>query len=329
MADRLPWFRCFPSALLGAMAGLKADEGLIYITVLLRIYETGGPVHESGRTLSRRTGLTERRASAAVEWLCQAGKLARLGDGLLDSASTHAEIQWQTERRSDQSSAGKASAAKRQKTSFETKNDASVKTDDPVEGENPQQNQQNGAAAVQQPFNHLEEETEQKEDKLLSDAQGRFAYPAKAFEAWYLRYPHKVGKGAAEAKFERIRKSGKVAFQDLVDGLDRYIRDKPPERDWCNPATWLHQKRWTDEPATNETANLFGGPSSGRGPARTSFAPVATAVANVRDRRGLGSRGGQGGDRPGDAPDHAPDRDNPTFDDTEWTPARSYHEAHH
>ncbi len=52
MSDRLPWFRCFPSALLGALAGLTADEGFVYVTVLLRIYETGGPVSETGRTLA-------------------------------------------------------------------------------------------------------------------------------------------------------------------------------------------------------------------------------------------------------------------------------------
>lgn len=328
MSDRLPWFRCFPSALLGAMAGLKADEGLIYITVLLRIYETGGPVHESGRTLSRRTGLTERRAAAAVEWLCQAGKLSVASNGLLDSPSTHAEIQWQTERRSDQSSAGKASAAKRQKSPFETKNDASGKTDDRVDGKNPQQNQRNDATAVQQAFNHLEEETEQKEDKLLSDAQGRFAYPAKAFETWYLRYPHKVGKGAAEAKFERIRKSGKVAFQDLVDGLDRYIRDKPPDRDWCNPATWLHQKRWTDEPASIETATLFGSPSPCRGPSRTGVAAVGAAMARFTDQGGFRPGVREDDHRSRDEGDHRSGADNPDIPDADWTPARSYRAAH-
>lgn len=328
MSERLPWFRCFPSALLGAMAGLKADEGLVYITVLLRIYETGGPVLESGRTLSRRTGLTERRAAAAVEWLCQAGKLVGLAGGLLDSASTHAEIQWQTERRNDQSSAGKASAAKRQKTSFETKNDPSLTTDDRVEGKNPQQNQQNEATAAQQSFNHLEEETYQKEDKPLSDAQERFAYPPKAFETWWMKYPHKVGKGAAETKFERIRKSEKVPFQALMDGLDRYIRDKPPDRDWCNPATWLHQKRWTDEPATSEPATLFNSPSPGRGSSRTGVAAVGAAMARFTDQGGFRPGVREDDHRSRDEGDRWSGGDDPEITDAEWTSASRYHAAH-
>ncbi len=29
--------------------------------------------------------------------------------------------------------------------------------------------------------------------------------------------------------------------------LERYKRCKPVDRPWCNPATWLNQKRWLDE----------------------------------------------------------------------------------
>lgn len=31
--------------------------------------------------------------------------------------------------------------------------------------------------------------------------------------------------------------------------MQRYIATKPPDRNWCNPATWLNQERWRDEPA--------------------------------------------------------------------------------
>jgi hypothetical protein len=87
MSERLPWFRCFPSALLGAIAGMQADEGFTYITVLLRIYETGGPVAETTRTLSRRTGLIERKVAASLDSLIAAGKLSKTQDGRLDVRS--------------------------------------------------------------------------------------------------------------------------------------------------------------------------------------------------------------------------------------------------
>ena len=252
MSDRLPWFRCFPSALLGALAGLDADEGIVYVTALLRIYETGAPVGETARTLGRRTGLSERKAGAALERLFEAGKLILTGDGKLDSASTHAEIGWQRERHQDQSAAGRASAARRQLQAGGKKNDASGKSDDQNGWQKTKQNQRNGLTAVERPFNHLEEDTDQKEDKPLSDARKtrlHSDFPSNAFDRWYAAWPHKVGKDAAFRKFETIRKSGKVTFAELMAGVQRYIATKPPERDWCNPATWLNQGRWADQPA--------------------------------------------------------------------------------
>lgn len=74
-------------------------------------------------------------------------------------------------------------------------------------------------------------------------------WPADAWDRWYAAYPHKVGKGAAESAFEKIRRSGKVPFDALMVGVERYIRSKPPHVDYCNPATWLNQARWEDAPA--------------------------------------------------------------------------------
>ena len=66
------------------------------------------------------------------------------------------------------------------------------------------------------------------------------------FDEWYSGYPHKVGKAAAKKAFNGAIK--KTDVQTLVASLDAYKRDKPPDRSWCNPATWLNQERWLDEP---------------------------------------------------------------------------------
>lgn len=67
------------------------------------------------------------------------------------------------------------------------------------------------------------------------------------FDEWWKRYPHKVGKADAKKKFEiALRKS---SLAELLHGIDRYIASKPPDRPYCNPATWLHQERWLDQPA--------------------------------------------------------------------------------
>jgi uncharacterized protein YdaU (DUF1376 family) len=113
--DRAPWFRCFPTALLGALAGMQPHQAYIYVTLLLRIYETGGAVSETFDTLSRRTGLSKKRVWEALEYLLEMGKLEQTDDGRFDSRSTHSEIVWQTKRREEQKNAGKISFLKREK----------------------------------------------------------------------------------------------------------------------------------------------------------------------------------------------------------------------
>ena len=67
------------------------------------------------------------------------------------------------------------------------------------------------------------------------------------FATWYDGYPHKVGKGAALKAYKAARK--KVDQQTLIDGVEAYVRDKPADFQWCNPATWLNAERWLDIPA--------------------------------------------------------------------------------
>jgi len=67
------------------------------------------------------------------------------------------------------------------------------------------------------------------------------------FAEWWQLFPNKVGKADARKKFIVARK--KVDLDVLTDGVRRYIAAKPGDRPWVNPATWLHQERWEDEPA--------------------------------------------------------------------------------
>lgn len=104
------------------------------------------------------------------------------------------------------------------------------------------------------------------------------------FERWWEVYPEKVGKAAAKAKFSGALK--KTSLAELIAGVKRYIAVKPPDRAWCNPATWLHQERWLDEPAkrgnSNGSGNLFGESAptyAGRG--RPAGAGVIAALRSV------------------------------------------------
>lgn len=84
-------------------------------------------------------------------------------------------------------------------------------------------------------------DTEKKEE----ETRARRAWP---FDEFWRLFPNKVGKGAAEKAFRKVEKSRSVEFPFLLEALRRYAA-KNDDRPWCNPATWLNQSRWTDEPA--------------------------------------------------------------------------------
>lgn len=80
------------------------------------------------------------------------------------------------------------------------------------------------------------------------------------FAEFWAQYPKKVGKGAAEKAFERI-KPDKQTFDRMMDAISAQKRS----RQWTesngqyipNPATWLNQRRWEDELPQGETDNVF------------------------------------------------------------------------
>lgn len=80
--DRLPWFPCYPTKLLGALAGMKPTEGYVYVIILLRIYESGGPCRDSLDALATRTHYNKRVVSEALDALFKAGRLRRETDGI-------------------------------------------------------------------------------------------------------------------------------------------------------------------------------------------------------------------------------------------------------
>lgn len=84
------------------------------------------------------------------------------------------------------------------------------------------------------------------------------------FDVWYALYPHKVGKGAARKSFTAARR--KAPLERLIEGLRHYIASKPADREWCNPATWLNQERWNDQPAPIFVPQASGSSEPATGP---------------------------------------------------------------
>lgn len=97
---------------------------------------------------------------------------------------------------------------------------------------------------------------------------------ADQFEDFWKRYPRRVGKPLARAKWDAITGDGlqtrtldkdsgqyvtielKATPEELIAGADRYRKSQIDPQTFklrdngkftCHPATWLNQGRWLDE----------------------------------------------------------------------------------
>ncbi len=97
-----------------------------------------------------------------------------------------------------------------------------------------------------------------REEKSIKETPIVPLKPKIDFEPWWALYPRKIGKLKAQTTYERIVKKGTATEAELLDGLRRYIREKPINQDWCHPTTWLNGGRWMDR--ENAGGGLFASP---------------------------------------------------------------------
>lgn len=112
-------------------------------------------------------------------------------------------------------------------------------------------------ASVTPPIDRAETDTETEKKETRASALVEDGWPSDYRKQFWDRYPNKVGKPKALAKLDLARKRG-VPWPSIVDGLERYIRFKPPDRSWLNPETFINQERWTDQPAPTSQGNQNG-----------------------------------------------------------------------
>jgi hypothetical protein len=103
------------------------------------------------------------------------------------------------------------------------------------------------------PYTESDTQTEAEKKETRASALVDDGWPSDFREQFWNRFPNKVGKPKALAKLEGCRRRG-VAWTAIMSGLDRYIRDKPPDRAWLNPETFINQERWADQPAVTYEA---------------------------------------------------------------------------
>lgn len=102
------------------------------------------------------------------------------------------------------------------------------------------------------------EDGEKKEGKSLSGkpraARSRSLTETPEFLEFYEAYPKKVKKPEAlKAFFPAVEK---VGFPRILEGARRYAEERrgQEKRYTLNPATWLNQECWNDEPRVDEPA---------------------------------------------------------------------------
>ena len=70
-----------------------------------------------------------------------------------------------------------------------------------------------------------------------------------SFATFWQRYPRKIGKLVAMKAYAKARQT--ATAEQILAGVELYIRTKPGYADFCHPATFLNQGRWLDEPGNS------------------------------------------------------------------------------
>jgi hypothetical protein len=114
----------------------------------------------------------------------------------------------------------------------------------------------------------------------------RSDWPSQYRQIFWSIYPHKVGKTYALKQLDKLAKSRDgPSFEDLIAALRRYCA-KTDDRPWCNPATWLNQGRWTDQPAARNEHEKHGGIIEAADQLRASFVEFGLAPGPICDGTG-------------------------------------------
>ncbi|WP_187273417.1 DUF1376 domain-containing protein [Methylobacterium sp. WL19] len=222
---------------------LTLEQEAAYLRLCHQLYRRKASIPSTPATLGRIWRCHPNKAKKLLADLIGAGKIVEK-DGHLSNTRVTRELDDRETRRTQQSDAGHIGGTRsgdNRRKSLKT-NDRDVADASSVAKRNEAEREKEG------------EEKGQIEAAPPSVAQVEAAFPAHAFELFWTRYPHKVGKDAARKAFDIVRRSGRVTMVALLSGLDRYKATKPPTRDWCHPTTWLNQGRWADEPAPEPTA---------------------------------------------------------------------------
>ena len=104
------------------------------------------------------------------------------------------------------------------------------------------------------------------------------------FLEFWAKYPRHVARITAKKAYVRARRAG-ATQQQLLEGVDRYIANKPSYADYCHASTWLNAGRWLDEYDTPAAPRLWLCPDDPPCPASTTQWDCAKRAALEKARR--------------------------------------------
>lgn len=77
------------------------------------------------------------------------------------------------------------------------------------------------------------------------------------FNEFWAAYPNKVGKGAAERSWVKYARNNPYLLENVLNALKwQRVSKKWLQGFIPNPATYLNQKRWLDEPEVEKPKNV-------------------------------------------------------------------------
>jgi uncharacterized protein YdaU (DUF1376 family) len=258
--SKTPWVRFFPSDWLAGTIGLTDAERGIYITLICMMYESpDGWIKDDRTRLRHYCSSTNRYFSRMVDNLIEQGKLIAV-DGRLTNQRVQEERSKAAQMHRKVKNAARARWSKKP-----------IKSKPPPVQKDMHSECMSDANQNQNHISHSLRSCDTRAKK-----PGTAPLDQDEFDAFWAICPNKVGKAAAAKAFKYARR--RVDLDTLMAGWKRYI-NKTDDRLWCNPATWLNQDRWTDEPAAR--------PPSARSPSGAKH-PGQAALDELRRRQEIG-----------------------------------------
>ena len=254
-----PWMPLYVADYLADTRRLSMAEHGAYMLLIMEYWRNGG-LPDDERRLARIVGATP------DEWLQVRDNVAEL----FQPGWRHKRIDAELAKSRDKSEAAKASASRR----WESKGNANAHANAHANAM-PTQCEGNANAMLSQSQSYISPSLRSGDTRAGRASASEAKQAAQEFERFWQVWPNKIGKPAAAKAYFKVWRETEA----IIAGVNRYMRDKPADRPWLNPSTFLNQRRWEDDPAP--VANARGSP------AREETSGVAKLLAEAYgiDRR--------------------------------------------